>query len=746
MQADVPEHGCRHLAGHLGKREIMADSYTIKDGDTLSSIASSHAFTDNGEALKAANPTLGKLTGNNFQVLPVGITIEIPDKRQKHVDKSTDITHPVEVAKLPTRLLVTLYDEKGVRFGNDAGENWGWELDADGKLIQDGMLQNGEVNVTKDLRVYEKSRELKLKLYTEYPAYPSLQDTINLHLGELDPIVQTGERGIKAIQKMLSNLGFYIGEIDGKFGPKSKTALRHFKNSHNLPNNDIADEAACAKLIQVQGNTMAPPKAPEKATIQPEKEKLPGEGPDTRVIKKSVTLLSEYEEPTDWSPITGSLTDPTAPRPIRKSLGRFQDFPKEAYVATYTDDGSRSMNPNNLQKRKKEFIMLDVGCFYSTHQTFGLIYGRRVYLCEYSSGKFKDNGVPVGQIPEYLARLDQQFFGSMNSRVGVIKHDEADWAPDSDFNETLYLIIPDMHLMNEETGKIWHGKLYERNVEMEFLNFAILLCQLPPDLISRMKIINIGDAYDLWIGCPEYFEVKDPEERKVIVGIGNISESIIEKIPIIGRLYEIFDEGITDIYREVRKAIYSIHGIESEKLETITAIKAKIEAIKKPIYGEQDMNSGVAGLGMIESTFGGITYLYGNHDNVLIDPEVTAAAGLAPRVPYITDIPGLFIEHVHRLEASFSEPLTPKNYDGTNTGFIAANLAYFGKQFSLLTPLVNWSFDRADDQAREHDQPQYLSEYAQMWLGRASLNLPTPHIFVIGHTHIPNIFRRKIKT
>jgi hypothetical protein len=47
---------------------------------------------------------------------------------------------------------------------------------------------------------------------------------------------------------------------------------------------------------------------------------------------------------------------------------------------------------------------------------------------------------------------------------------------------------------------------------------------------------------------------------------------------------------------------------------------------------------------------------------------------------------------------------------------------------------------KADWAAQKFQQPQYWGEFAQVWIGRQSLpdlGLKPPHVFVLGHTHIP---------
>jgi hypothetical protein len=57
------------------------------------------------------------------------------------------------------------------------------------------------------------------------------------------------EWGTRAIQHMLSGLGFDPGIVDGKLGPNTKSALREFQSSQGLPDRGDADAATRKALI-----------------------------------------------------------------------------------------------------------------------------------------------------------------------------------------------------------------------------------------------------------------------------------------------------------------------------------------------------------------------------------------------------------------------------------------------------------------------------------------------------------------
>jgi hypothetical protein len=203
------------------------------------------------------------------------------------------------------------------------------------------------------------------------------------------------------------------------------------------------------------------------------------------------------------------------------------------------------------------------------------------------------------------------------------------------------------------------------------------------------------------------------------------------------------------------------------------------------------------GFRLLEDTFGSnLTYIYGNHDDFLAHAEVCEAAGLRPRKPW-DEFPGIFIEHGHRMEIPevVSHPIGGYNSDGmcldawesTNTvydhssgsdsfspkGWLEDNLRLpdrvlplFTNSWLKLAGLVlilpveavasgfKWALSKLNitgdlplnlpadiSFAAWFDQPWYIQEYAKVWVGRnsdaAGKQLLPPHIFVIGHTHLP---------
>jgi peptidoglycan hydrolase-like protein with peptidoglycan-binding domain len=70
---------------------------------------------------------------------------------------------------------------------------------------------------------------------------------------------------IKQKQCLLYYLGYYVGEIDGKWGPLSKTATKAFQMDYGLAANSLFDDATEARIRSVIATGEPPVKPKETA-------------------------------------------------------------------------------------------------------------------------------------------------------------------------------------------------------------------------------------------------------------------------------------------------------------------------------------------------------------------------------------------------------------------------------------------------------------------------------------------------
>ena len=62
--------------------------------------------------------------------------------------------------------------------------------------------------------------------------------------------VTTETMSKKQIQEALKNAGYYEGEVDGKIGPRTKTAIKDFQADNGLTSDGVAGRRTKEKLIK----------------------------------------------------------------------------------------------------------------------------------------------------------------------------------------------------------------------------------------------------------------------------------------------------------------------------------------------------------------------------------------------------------------------------------------------------------------------------------------------------------------
>ncbi|MDD5427682.1 MAG: peptidoglycan-binding domain-containing protein [Candidatus Omnitrophica bacterium] len=63
---------------------------------------------------------------------------------------------------------------------------------------------------------------------------PSAAPQLAEQPAQTQAIVQAGDARVKDIQRALKNAGFYTASIDGKLGPKTKSAIEEFQRANGL--------------------------------------------------------------------------------------------------------------------------------------------------------------------------------------------------------------------------------------------------------------------------------------------------------------------------------------------------------------------------------------------------------------------------------------------------------------------------------------------------------------------------------
>lgn len=240
----------------------MTSSYVVQEGEWLLKIAQSHGFRTE-QPLLDANPDLAATYGDNPNILPPGLEIEIPDFEKKTEAAASGAEDHFVAVNKASSLSLTFQDAEGNPLVGWTGDltigekSWpGLRLDGQGAFVVTRIPRDATVG------------QLLMTPPPDDEGNQAEPQTITVNIGSLDPIVE-GDVGRRAIQKMLTNLGFYDGPIDGDLEGDTRDALAWFQEVTGVAGGDgpdgLADDQTCRQLVEVQGNEMPPPVAPEAA-------------------------------------------------------------------------------------------------------------------------------------------------------------------------------------------------------------------------------------------------------------------------------------------------------------------------------------------------------------------------------------------------------------------------------------------------------------------------------------------------
>ncbi len=215
----------------------MGESYTVKQGDYLSKIASEHGFFDHTTIWNhPANAGL-KEKRQNPSVLFPGDVLFIPDKQQTPFSRATGNNHTFVVKSDRLKLRVVLEDqyEKPV-----AGAKCKLKIDdEDRNLTTDGK---GKF----ELNIPLKAQTGGMVIESDDTPYDG--DFFTLLIGQLDPV-----ETLSGQQARLDNLGYFPGSSDKEDDPAFLSAVEEFQCDHALTVDGKIGPKTQAKLKQVHG-------------------------------------------------------------------------------------------------------------------------------------------------------------------------------------------------------------------------------------------------------------------------------------------------------------------------------------------------------------------------------------------------------------------------------------------------------------------------------------------------------------
>ena len=209
----------------------MAQSYTVKHGDHISSIADEFKFRDYKNIWEdGSNASLKKLR-DNPDVLNPGDTINIPDKKKREEACATGKTHVFEARLINPRLRIRFLKVDGdPRPGKDA------DIEVESK-VERVKTDGGGIGTRH--KIPRNSHKGRVLIETE---------EFKIGIGALDDVDSP-----KGQQARLMNLGYYRGSMDSTDDMEFRSAVEEFQCDRKLTVTGICDSETQAQLKSEHG-------------------------------------------------------------------------------------------------------------------------------------------------------------------------------------------------------------------------------------------------------------------------------------------------------------------------------------------------------------------------------------------------------------------------------------------------------------------------------------------------------------
>jgi len=212
----------------------MPVEHKVKQGECISSIAYKYGFFPDTLQQDAGNSDLKSLRVD-CDIMNPGDVIHVPDKTPRIEEVPTDQRQTFLRKGIPAYLKLQLLDGE-----QQPCSNVDFTLSFSDKTISDSTDIDGYI----DKPIPPDTQAVKLTMDID-------GNTIeyDIPLGNIDPIEET-----RGIQERLHNLGYDCGSIDGRYGDKTRSLIKHFQHQQELEvTGDYSDETK-EKLLEVHGS------------------------------------------------------------------------------------------------------------------------------------------------------------------------------------------------------------------------------------------------------------------------------------------------------------------------------------------------------------------------------------------------------------------------------------------------------------------------------------------------------------
>ncbi len=208
--------------------------YIVQPGDCFSSIAFGAGFFWQNLWNLPENANLRTFRKDPNVLFP-GDSVFIPDRRMKVEPGATGSRHRFKLKGVPEKLNIHFLREGKPR------KNIPYVLDVDGRVTNGRTDGAGWVHAT----IPPDARRCLLKLAPEGKPV----EEYAMGIGHLDPVDE-----VSGYQARLQNLGYFVGEVDGKPGPETTAALQSFQLRNGFEVTGQPDSATLEAVKKKHGS------------------------------------------------------------------------------------------------------------------------------------------------------------------------------------------------------------------------------------------------------------------------------------------------------------------------------------------------------------------------------------------------------------------------------------------------------------------------------------------------------------
>jgi N-acetylmuramoyl-L-alanine amidase len=208
-------------------------TYTVKQGDSMISIAHDQGFRDWRSIWDDRGNAALREQRSDPQVLLQGDVVFVPAKEPRAFSCDTEKRHRFQLKPQPCVFCVFLRDEQEVPY---AGHRY--TLTIEGRKM-DGVTSS-DGRVLHPIKPTDRAGELKLWRDKDDESDVCVWP---VRVGGLDPI-----DSVSGVQGRLNNLGYRVGAVDGTLNPATRQALKEFQRSlgRTDPTGEIDDATRSA--------------------------------------------------------------------------------------------------------------------------------------------------------------------------------------------------------------------------------------------------------------------------------------------------------------------------------------------------------------------------------------------------------------------------------------------------------------------------------------------------------------------